>query len=39
MTRSEIVAAPGPRVVLDAVRELLLEYGESLAFNTCFGRA
>ena len=29
------VVAPGPDV--DAVRDLFLEYGESLGFNTCFG--
>jgi len=29
------VSGPGPD--LDAVRDLFLEYGESLGFNTCFG--
>ena len=30
-----MVAAPGPDA--DAVRDLFLQYGESLGFNTCFG--
>jgi len=36
-TRFEIVSVVAPGSDVDAVRDLFLEYGESLGFNTCFG--
>ena len=33
----EIVEVARPGALADAVRDLFLEYGESLGFNTCFG--
>jgi len=33
----DIVPVTGPGPDADAVRDLCLEYGESLGFNTCFG--
>jgi GNAT superfamily N-acetyltransferase len=37
MTHFNFVTVAGPGADADAVRDLFLEYGESLAFNTCFG--
>jgi hypothetical protein len=35
--RIEIVEVTQAGALADAVRDLFLEYGESLGFNTCFG--
>ncbi|HSB48573.1 MAG TPA: hypothetical protein VLD15_03575 [Burkholderiales bacterium] len=36
VSRIEIVEVTRPGALADAVRDLFLEYGETLGFNTCF---
>lgn len=37
MVDVDVIGVTGPGTDADAVRDLFLEYGESLGFNTCFG--